>query len=265
MAAITSEALFPGFCCECGRLFKMPQNLPGGLGSVAADLPFNVLMGRCLCPACVEQFRAVSAPLCSHCGQPFVSPQGPDHVCGQCSEHPFRFQSARAVGLYEGGLRSVIHQLKYHGRDQLAAPLGRLLWQTLIHYWEPCRFDRVVPIPLHPRRLRERGFNQAHLLIRQWPAIAAAAGLPMPSDWIDNRLLKRHKETLPQTGLKKVQRETNMHHAFCLEPNRCIRNERILLVDDVMTTGTTADSCALTLLCAGAAEVRVLTLARAVL
>jgi ComF family protein len=261
---IISEALFPGICCSCGQLFRIPVALPCALGGEVPDPSFRELMRAYLCAACADQFHAVGSPLCPQCGQPFVSPHGPDHLCGQCSEHPFRFQSARAAGLYEGGLRSAIHQLKYYGRDHLAGPLGRLLWQSLLRYWDPRRFDRIVPVPLHPRRLRERGFNQAHLLVRRWPLFAAKAGLQIPSNWIDARMLKRHKSTLPQTALNKAQRGTNLRHAFRVGENRSIRNERILLVDDVMTTGTTADTCAQTLLHDGAAEVCVLTLARAV-
>lgn len=185
-------------------------------------------------------------------------------MCGQCSQHAFRFQAARAAGVYEGGLRSAIHHLKYQHRDQLAVPLGRLLWQTLVQHWEPDRFDRVVPVPLHPRRLRERGFNQAQALIRQWPMLAERTGLRLPPDWIDARVLKRQRATLPQTGLKKDQRATNLRQAFCVKKDRNVRDERILLVDDVMTTGTTAQTCTRTLLRAGAAEVRVITLARVV-
>jgi ComF family protein len=202
--------------------------------------------------------------MCTHCGQPFVSSHGLDHVCGQCSQRSFHFHSARAVGLYEGALRAAVHDLKYQGRDTLAKPLGELMWKTLLHSWDPRTLDRIIPVPLHPRRLRERGFNQASLLVKQWPRYASSAGLEKDAGWIDHRILKRHRATLPQTGLKKEQRATNLHNAFSVDAGRKIRNQNVLLVDDVMTTGTTADVCALALLEAGAAEVRVLTLARAV-
>jgi ComF family protein len=222
-------------------------------------------MGSHVCTACADQYHPVDSPLCTHCGQPFDSPQGPDHTCGQCRLQPFHFQSARAAGLYEGSLRAAIQELKYQGRDALAEPLGQLMWQTLVKTWNPRNLDRIVPVPLHPRRKRERGFNQAALLVRRWPGYAAREGFEKSPGWIDIRLLKRHRATLPQTGLKKEQRATNLRNAFSVSKSRSIHGERILLVDDVMTTGTTVDSCARSLLAAGASEVRVLTLARAVL
>lgn len=224
-------------------------------------------MHRFLCNACAEAFQAVRSPLCPQCGQPFASSHGTDHVCGQCQEHPFYFSAARAAGLYEGGLRTAIQQLKYQRHDALAQPLGRFLWQTLGRYWDPTLIDRVIPVPLHPRRLRQRGFNQAAVLVREWPSLAKGQGYPVPPDWIDRRTLQRRRPTQPQTGLKREERVRNLRRAFQVNPRSAgtgIRNLRVLLVDDVMTTGTTADACAQTLMASGAAEVRVLTLARAV-
>ncbi|MFZ1986328.1 MAG: ComF family protein, partial [Desulfatitalea sp.] len=228
---------------------------------------FQQWMDRFLCGACTEQFRAVRSPLCIQCGQPFESSHGPDHTCGQCAKRPFRFSAARAAGLYEGALRTAIHQLKYQGRDTLAKPLGRLLWQTLGRHWDPAQIDRVVPVPLHPRRLRQRGFNQACALVQEWPRLAERQAVKVAGDWIDPRMLRRLRPTPPQTGLPREQRVTNMTRAFEVDGRRGshpLQAQRVLLVDDVMTTGTTADACAQTLLAAGAAEVRVLTLARAV-
>jgi ComF family protein len=263
--ATLKEAVFPGICSQCGRLFPIRRESTAAADDAREVPSFKDLMGHYICIACADRYRPIQAPLCTHCGQPFISPHGPDHVCGPCLRHPFHFRSARAVGFYEGALRAAVHDLKYKARDSLAPPLGRLMWQALVQIWDPGDLDRVIPVPLHPRRMRQRGFNQAGLLVRQWPEYAAHAGLHKGSDWIDTRVLTRHRSTLPQTGLKKEQRATNLRNAFCVNTNQDIRNERILLVDDVMTTGTTADICAHSLLSAGAAEVRVLTLARAVL
>jgi ComF family protein len=269
IAAIGSEAFFPAICGGCGRLFKLPaRTKQHTFDQGPSDASFRQWMNHHLCGACSEQFRVVRSPLCVQCGQPFESSHGPDHTCGQCAKRPFYFSAARAAGLYEGALRTAIHQLKYQGCDALAKPLGRVLWQTLVQHWDPSQIDRVVPVPLHSRRLRQRGFNQACALLQEWPRLAERQGAKVASDWIDRKVLRRLRPTPPQTGLLREQRATNMARAFEVHARRGYRPLqalRVLLVDDVMTTGTTADACAQTLLAAGAAEVRVLTLARAVI
>lgn len=265
MAGISAEVLFPAICCECGRFFKVDGDARRCQTDMSLSAQFSRLMATYFCSPCGDQFHSVRSPLCLQCGQPFDSPIGPDHLCGQCLEHPFSFQAARAAGLYQGALRSAIHHFKYQSRDNMGKPLGQLLWQALGAYWDPALIDHVVPVPLHGRRLRRRGFNQAHALIREWPHLAAQGGLRTGPDWVDTTLLKRHRPTHPQTGLKKEERRANLRNAISVTNPQRAQNKRILLVDDVFTTGTTANACTQALLKAGAAEVRVLTLARTVL
>ncbi len=262
------EALFPIGCLGCGRLFQRHGHGSDPSGAANSDVTgdFGRLMGSCVCPSCARSFSEIRSPLCPLCGMSFVSMHGPDHACGQCSAQPFRFQAARAIGHHEGILKTAIHHYKYGGREHLAGPLGRLLWKTVCSHWDPRQIDRIVPVPLHPRRLRRRGFNQAELLVRRWPAYAAAdLAITPPPDWIAADVLIRRHYTQPQTGLKKEQRARNMRDAFDLTRKKdLLRGMRVLLVDDVLTTGATADACAEILQRAGAAEVRLLTLARAV-
>jgi ComF family protein len=264
MAETGLEAILPAVCCGCGRIFKIPRPLSGHPGEAAPADRFRSLMAAHLCPACGRQFDAVGAPMCSLCGLPFASPHGMDHLCGTCRERPPCFHAARAAGLYRGPLRAAIHQHKYMGRERLADPLGRLLWAVLGCCWDIAGIDRVVPVPLHPSRMRSRGFNQAHALVRRWPKLAKAQGHTVPVDWIAHRVLVRRRATRSQTGLRRDQRAANLYDAFALEAGRRIEGQRVLLVDDVLTTGATADACARALLRGGAAGVRVLTLARAV-
>lgn len=270
MAGLGAEALFPGICCCCGLIFRLPspthhrpaQVINGRLQS-GRDL-FGYLLGRHLCEACVDQFQEIQSPLCLRCGEPFASPHGPDHVCGQCQRHPPHFRAARAAGLYTTVLRAVIREYKYKGWSQLFQPLGGLLWITLLKHWDPDQFDRVVPVPLHPRRMRVRGFNQAYLLVRQWPQLAAEYGMDVAHDWVAPRLLFRRRATTPQTGLTKVQRQANLRQAFGITDPEAVRGMQILLVDDVLTTGATVNACARVLMQSGATRVSVLNLARAV-
>jgi ComF family protein len=144
--------------------------------------------------------------------------------------------------------------LKYHGRLSAAPLLGKLLAQTLTQRLGPDPADGIVPIPLHPTRMRERGFNQAIVLAQ---ALAKRLGLPIRKD-----LLIRHRPTEPQAGLSRAERLANVREAFRLHPDPWVRLKRILLVDDVYTTGATAEACARLLKQAGASTVTAAAIAR---
>jgi ComF family protein len=150
----------------------------------------------------------------------------------------------------------VVQKFKYGRKVSLGKPLGRLLARGCEDFLRGCGADLVVPVPLHPRRLRWRGFNQSVLLARQ---VSCAYDMPM-----DPFVLVRHRETPPQTQLTEEERRRNMHGAFSLNPDRPIEDKKILLIDDVYTSGATVNECSRTLRRGGAAEVYVLTLARAV-
>lgn len=158
----------------------------------------------------------------------------------------------------------MIHWLKYRGHVQVAQSLGRLLWETFQQNWGPEEIDVIVPVPLHARRLRERGFNQAFQLVRKWPVLAARQGLKWSADRIAPELLRRCRPTDSQTGLDRPQRRSNLERAIALSGNARVHGLNVLLIDDVLTTGTTADQCAGVLLSAGARTVHVLTLARTI-
>jgi ComF family protein len=164
---------------------------------------------------------------------------------------PPAFSCARAAGEYEGALRDIVHALKYDGRRSLAAPLAALMRESgsdlLLHA------DLVVPVPLHPWRRLRRGFNQADDL---------AGRLEMPVC----RALWRERATRPQTGLRPAERRRNVRHAFRVSPlvrRSRLHGARVVLVDDVRTTGATLDACARALRDAGAHEVVALTAAQA--
>jgi ComF family protein len=194
------------------------------------------------CPACWSSLVRLEPPFCTKCGEPAPAIEG---LCGacRCGEHLFDF--ARSALLFTHALREIIHHLKYADRVSLAKPLGELLKECLVR--EPFTGNLVVPVPLYPRRERERGFNQAEL-------IAARLGLP-----IDSRLVRRRKSTPSQTGLSRNQRKRNLAGAF--EMRREIRGT-VIVVDDVYTTGSTMNEIARTLKHGGAERVEVLTVAR---
>jgi ComF family protein len=157
----------------------------------------------------------------------------------------------------------VIHRLKYGEKIQLAGPLGRLLLTTFFRHWKLGEIDMVVPVPLHRHRFKGRGFNQSHLVVRGWAELLAKATDGVATIRISYRSLVRHRRTRPQTGLGRKERIENLRHAFSLTGAVNLTDQRVLLVDDVLTTGATLEECTKVLLDGGAAHVDVLTLARA--
>jgi len=261
------DALFPPRCAACG-VFLPPgrdATAKGVAGHRRGDIPglFDRLMGGMLCDACRISFEPVGAPLCPCCGVMFAGRGGADHLCGQCATAGHCFATARAAGCYQGALRDMIHHLKYGGRVRLARPLGLLMYAVFEKTWAPGHIDTVVPVPLHPRRFRRRGFNQAWLLLRHWPSFSDTPGEHPGQLRFQKAALVRQRSTQPQTGLGRQERLSNLRGAFALAPGTTVHGRTVLLVDDVMTTGATVDECARVLKAAGARRVDVLTVARA--
>lgn len=206
-----------------------------------------------LCDHCLSGFLPLLSPRCPRCALPFSTIGGADHVCGECLLHPPDFVWTVAAGLYEEALRHAIHRFKFDGSLALDRPLARLLddaWQQNTPGWTP---DLLVPVPLHPQRLSQRTYNQSLLIARE---LGERRGLP-----VDPHLLVRILPTVAQAGLSARERHSNLLGAFAL--TRPLAGEKILLLDDVMTTGTTARSCATILQNGGAGEIALAVLARA--
>jgi ComF family protein len=187
---------------------------------------------------------------------PFNSPdRDVENLCGKCLLHLPCYSGARSFGYYEAELSRLAQGLKFHSRRNLVGLLSPLMASTFCESWNSEEFDLIVPVPLHPKRKRERGYNQSELLAR---ALAAQIAIP-----VDSRVLIRIRSTLPQIGLSDSQRLENVRNAFrCIHASR-ISKKRILLIDDVMTTGATVASAAQALMEAGCSRVSVLTAARA--
>jgi len=207
-----------------------------------------------ICDACREALQPVSHPLCTVCGVPFDG-AGADHVCGACLVHPPSFDASRSALLYEGACRSLIHTFKYSYKVHLRRPLGLLAAEQLAEVVTGRSPDLIVPVPLHAKRLRKRGFNQAILL-----------GEVLEREWnipLHRQAMQRVRWTEPQINLTAEQRQVNVKGAFAVADASAVAGKRVLLVDDVFTTGSTVDECAKVLKKSGATEVVVITVARA--
>jgi ComF family protein len=203
-----------------------------------------------VCEVCWRGVARLSPPLCVRCGDvlPFSGADGPE--CARCRERVPVLAVARSAGEYTGALRDILHAFKFHRRRALAAPLAELVKAEAGDVLAGA--DAVVPVPLHPLRALQRGFNQADDLARE-------LGLPV---WRD---LRRRRHGPPQASLPATARPANVRRVFragfgC----RRLRNRTIVLVDDVMTTGATIEACARALLDAGVRRVSAVTVARAV-
>jgi ComF family protein len=257
------NAVFPARCMACRTLFVRPEaeSVRPGKG----EETFRSLMTPFLCEDCLTDVRRIESPICPRCGVMFRERVSDDHLCGDCLTSPGKVEKARAFGVYEKSLMHVIRSYKYRGKIQLAGPLGRLLFQLYRSCYGPngepdAPPDLIMPVPLHLRRFRERGFNQAFLMLKEWPDFFAEYSGKTPRISKDGFL--RKKKTRPQAGLDRKGRRDNTKGAFTLSKSMDVSGKHVLLVDDVYTTGATVEECARVLVSGGAARVDVLTLAR---
>lgn len=203
------------------------------------------------CAQCRTKINYIKYPLCPTCGYPKSHQSEP---CRQCNHNPLSHLTAiRSAALFEDDpLKLAIHKLKYKNLHSLASELAKLLEACLLQH--PLPIDVIVPVPLHPSRHKERGYNQATVLAKSLSRL-----IKKP---VDDKTLKRRKKTRSQMTLKAADRQENVANAFVCLSNR-LEDKNILLIDDVCTTGATLDACAQALKFARAGNIYGLTLARA--
>jgi ComF family protein len=227
------DTIYPPRCLACTEATETPQGL---------------------CAACWREMAFISGTACVKCGLPMLGEPGPEDICDGCLRHPPAWDRGAAVFLYEGTGRRLVLLLKHGDRldmvPRLAAWMGTAGARVLADA------DLIAPVPLHWRRLVHRRYNQSAELVRR---LARVSGRPAVVD-----LLRRRRMTIPQEGMDRAARAANQAQAFDLTPRQAarVRGARVVLVDDVMTSGATLSSCAEALRAAGAARIDVLVLAR---
>lgn len=219
------DLIFPSRCTFCDGICREP-----------------------ICPACKDAVKFVSPPFCTICGVPFKSDAISSHVCGDCIKEKRYFSWARGVLIYDDASAKAIHRFKYKKDTTYSRALGSIISS----YSKLKDFDMVVPVPLHIKRLKERGFNQSLFLAR---VVGKRHRII-----VDPFALKRTRWTEPQVNLSGKERKLNVKGAF--EVQKDVKGKRILLVDDVYTTGATVRECSKILKKSGAKDICVLTLAR---
>jgi ComF family protein len=236
-----------------------------GLLRLALDLALPPLCPSCreplgdgvgLCAACWTKLSFIEPPYCARLGIPFLYDPGPGLLSMEAIADPPAYDRARAAVRYDDVARALVHNFKYGDRLDLAPLMGR--WMARAGRELLAETDALIPVPLHWRRLWARRFNQSAALAA---AIAQPNGVP-----VLHSALKRVRATVQQVGLSRAQRADNVQGAFAVptEEKASVAGRRVLLIDDVLTSGATVDTCARALLRAGAAHVDVLTFARVV-
>jgi ComF family protein len=221
--------------------------------SVVEDLRLGVV-----CQACWDRVNTIEDPFCSVCGYAFPSKalSGKAAVCGPCRRGLYRFDVARAWAPFQDSVKEIIHQLKYGCHPSLARPLAARLADTYETHRQRLQADWLIPVPLHPARKRERGFNQSSEIARH---LSRIAGIPLAQ-----HCLRRTRPTQVQAGLTRRERRRNVSGAFEMSKNSEVSGKAVLVVDDVFTTGATLNECARILRQSGAAKIAVLTVARVI-
>ena len=215
----------------------------------------NVARAEYLCGDCQQRAPRIVPPFCAKCSEPFPGAITQTFSCANCEHRVLHFDCAVAAYRSRGLVRRLVHQFKYARQRHLRHPIAAWLRETLHDSRLRGRhFDLIVPVPLHPARQRERGFNQAELL-----ADLLAASINLPTQTV----LERTRYTTTQTAYDRAERMENLHGAFRLRKNRDVRGLQVLLIDDVLTTGSTLSECARVLRKAGAVSVHAATAARA--
>ena len=220
----TLDLLFPLRCIECGK------------------------EGSLICAACYNRLPWILPPVCPFCGvgKPLDTP------CNNCPGFETCIDGIRSPFRFEGTIRSAVHQLKYRNLRAIAIPLATMMADFAKENELP--YDIIIPVPLHRKRLRERGYNQSELLAKEFGKLIAVQ--------IEKDCLIRHRHTPAQAIAKSIQeRHYNLAEAFLCN-DECVRGKNVLLIDDVATSGATLDACAKALKSAGAVSVWGLTVAR---
>jgi ComF family protein len=229
------DIIFPRQCPACAEILDQPAR-------------------QFFCSSCSGRINFITDNFCPICGIPFFSSPAGSHICGDCLGNRPYFAQARAVAGFETVIMEAIHKFKYSRSLSAGNALGCLMADFSFPDFVFSEYSLLIPVPLHIKRLRERGFNQSLLLARE---IGKKHELP-----VNFSLLKRIKFTLTQTGLNKIEREKNIKGAFAVKDRKKVAGRNIILIDDVYTTGATINECSRVLLKAGAQKVAVLTLSR---
>ena len=232
------KLLFPGCCPICGEVSEQ----------LLVEC-FSKEQAAQICPDCEKKLVRVSPPFCLRCGKPLAEGFAGSEYCTDCGKKSHAFVQGRAVFVYQGAVIGSMHRLKYGNRRDFAATFAKEAYEMHGDWIRRIAPQALIPVPLHPKRRRERGYNQAELLAE---TLSDLTGIP-----VEKKMLLRKVNTRPQKQLSAGERKNNLKNAFQMSKKR-VQLEKVLLIDDIYTTGSTVDAAAQTLMAAGIKKVYVL-------
>lgn len=243
--------LYPLKCLKCGKY-------------IDPDFVKPDTIEACFCKLCMASgfYKLDNTFFCLECGVKFDNIFTEDHVCEACLKTPLNLNQVRAALEYKGITKDAIVLFKYYSKLSIAKVFEHLLFQAFIRYYSESCIDLIMPVPLHKKRLKQRGFNQAYLMIRNFNKLYQLINKQAPQWNVDVFSFARTKNTKTQTGFDVEQRKNNLKDAFKVINKKAVLNKHILLVDDVFTTGATCNEAAKELLKHNAKKVDALVLAR---
>ncbi|MEG1361367.1 MAG: ComF family protein [Lachnospiraceae bacterium] len=217
--------IFPRRCPICERIILPDQT-------------------RYCCPDCLKKLSYITEPSCMKCGQP-IDCEGSEY-CYDCERHKHEYIRGRGVWIYNHALKESIYRFKYANKREYAAFYAQQMYEQLGEWIQSLGVDAIIPIPLHSKKKRQRGYNQSELIAK---ALSARIKIP-----VNTRLLIRDKNTGPQKERNDIERKINLKNAFKIRTNE-LQLKKILLLDDIYTTGSTIDAAAKVLKESGALEI----------
>ena len=234
---IVLNLLLPPRCLKCGKILSDKNGL---------------------CAECFNKIRFISAPMCHRCGRPFLNDKnlefGAIQYCGEClRKKRYLFEMQRSAFIYDDASKDLILDFKFRDKTSYAETLAGMLYSAGADIWKE-NPDLIIPVPIHRLRLLKRRYNQSALLA---DFLSRKTGIS--TDYLS---LTRFRNTVPQVQLSGSARRNNLKQAFCVTKPQNIKERKIVLIDDVSTTGSTLNECAKALHRAGAAKIYALTLAR---
>ena len=250
--------LFPKVCPVCGKALSLPR----GWSKILTDrshrsgLSAEEIRRYCsalICKECIRAVSFVADPSCAVCSRPLDQSEEP--LCDLCSKKAFSFDRGKALTVHAGAGKKILYDLKFHNMREYADTVGFFLALRFADEIRKWKGEALIPVPLHKKRMRERGFNQAFLIAARtsfW--LEKLFGLSIP---VEERILVREENTKPQRTLPAEDRQKNVRNAFSVSERKAYHS--VILIDDIFTSGSTLDACAKTLKKAGTAHVFFLT------